>query len=83
MKFKLFGEDLFYAIEVGKEISCEPWRWGTSQTFVFERDGKHFMFTARFHYEDGISDGDAVCGVTAVEVRPVEKVVTTTVWELV
>lgn len=65
-------EEICDAMEEGKEVACEPWRWGTNRTYVFERDGKHFEFTAQFHSEDGLQDDD----VDAYEVRPVEKTIT-------
>lgn len=75
MNITLTGEDFHEAIDEGKEVACEPWRWGTNRTYVFEKDGKHFQFTAQFHSEDGLQDDSA----DAVEVRAVEK--TVTVWE--
>lgn len=54
-------------------VSSQPWRHGTRQTYVFEHDGKHWMFTADVHHDDGIqiySDG-----VTCTQVHQVERVV--------
>lgn len=49
------------------------WRWGSTTSYVFARDGKHYMFTMRYHVEEGIqNDGD----VLIHEVRPVETIIT-------
>ncbi len=74
---KLTKEEFFDVTETGAETTCEPWRWGTTRTYVFERDGKHFEVTAQFHSQDGLQDDT----FDAYEVRAVEKTVTT--WERV
>lgn len=69
----LKGEELYDAIDEGTEVACEPWRWGTIRTYVFEKDGKHYRFTALFHSEEGVQEADS--GVTAEEVVSREKTI--------
>ena len=74
----LTKEDVLDAIEEGTEIDCETWKWGTTNTYVFERKGRHFRFSVQIHSQDGIQFyGPIDCD----EVRPAEKIVIT--WELV
>lgn len=69
---KLTKEELHDAIDEGTEIGCSPWRWGTNRTYVIERAGKHYKFTAQFHSEEGLQDEEA----TLVEVVAREKTIT-------
>lgn len=57
-------------------IYSEPWRHGTSQTFVFEFGNAHWSFVARVHHDDGIQfEGPVI----ATQVHQVER--TVKVWE--
>ncbi len=49
---KLNKEELYDALDSGTEIACEPWRWGTNRTYVFQKDGRHYRFTAQSERPD-------------------------------
>lgn len=72
-------DDVYEAIYDGQRIATESWRWGTTETYVYEREpGRFYRFTVQMHSQDGLQ----IFGpVTATEVRQVEKVVK--VWEVV
>jgi hypothetical protein len=72
----LTEEEVHEVIETGDKIATESWRWGTASTYVFERDGKHYKTTIRLHSTEGFQDETA----SAIEVTPVDKVVTVREW---
>lgn len=76
MSITLTEEEVHEVIETGKVIGADSWRWGTAKTYVFERDGKHFKTTIRLHATEGFQDETA----SAIEVTPVDKIVTVTEW---
>lgn len=55
-------------------IRTGSWRWGSTETYVAEIDGEHWMFSVRYHCEDGRQREPEV----AYKVKAVE--VTTTQW---
>jgi hypothetical protein len=61
-----------------ESIETESWRHGTRQTFVFEHEGSHWMFTTEVSYDDGLQ----LYGPTeATQVHQVEETVTRKVWK--
>ncbi len=76
MRITLTEEEVHEVVETGTKIATEAWRWGTASTYVFERDGKHFKVIIRLHSSEGFQDETA----TAIEVMPVDKVVTVREW---
>lgn len=56
-----------------ESIATGSWRWGHTETFIFDKDGKHFRFTMRYHPEEGMqNDGSVIC----TEVTPVTRTIT-------
>lgn len=72
----LTPEALWSLIEESEHIGTSAWKWGTRETYVCEREGKHFKFTVEIHSQDGLQNYGTV---KLTEVRPVEK--TIKVWE--
>lgn len=68
-------EEVFEAIDDMQWLDVMSWKWGTTDTYVFKRDGAYWRFTVNIHYDDGVQfDGPVECE----EVR--EKVVSTIEW---
>ncbi len=74
-KIKLTLEEASNIVETGTHVATDGWRWGTVESYVFERDGKTYRADIRFHSEEG---AQTEYGIDAYEVKPV--VVTTTDW---
>jgi len=60
------------AFDDANPVSTGSWRWGSTETYVKEIDGKHYAFTGRYHVEEGLQDED----IYGTEVRPVERTIT-------
>jgi hypothetical protein len=75
MSTRVFTEDEIRDQDL-KSIETASWRHGTRETYVFECDGKHWMFTTEVSYDDGIQlYGPTECA----QVHQVER--TVTAWE--
>ncbi len=72
MTISITHDQLNEIVNTHVPVKSGAWRWGTTESYVFKKDGKHFLVTARFHVQEGLqNDGD----VAAYEVKPVEKTV--------
>ena len=60
-------------IDKEEYVQTSSWRWGTVESYVFERDGKHYRADIRFHSEEG---PQIDYGIEAYEVEPIDRVVT-------
>lgn len=74
MKKQMSRGELLDLIEDSQEVTSEPWKWGTTQTFVCVIDGKNYMFAAQFHSQDGVQHYDGMT-VDFTEVHQVERMV--------
>jgi hypothetical protein len=68
-KITITHEKMSEIVEDSDPVAEGSWRWGSTNSYVFEQDGKSFMVTARFHVEEGLQDESPY---TAVEVKAVE-----------
>ena len=75
---KLSNEEVNEIVEDQEPVEEGRWRWGTTGSYVIDRDGKHYLFTARFHVEEGLQEEGPY---NAYEVEPIQ--VTQTVWRRV
>lgn len=57
-------------MEDGQPVDQGTWRWGHTETYVFEENGKHYAFLARFQPEHGCQNIDG--GIDCYEVEAVE-----------
>lgn len=69
----LTEDDVELIFETGESIGKGSWRHGHTETYIFQRDGKTYETTLRFHPYEGLQDKD--CSV-AYEVTPVKVEVT-------
>jgi hypothetical protein len=69
---KFTKEQVLEVFDRQEPVEEGSWRWGRTASYVVEDAGKHWMFTARFHVEEGLQDEDC----HAYEVEPVTKTVT-------
>lgn len=62
MDLKMSREDVCELIEDSTEIAKGEWRWGATTTYVYVRDGKHYMFVVRRHVTEGLQheDGETI-----------------------
>lgn len=51
-----------------ESVETGGWRWGTTETYVVEKDGANWMFTVHYHSEDGRQRES----VRAIKVRQIE-----------
>lgn len=58
-------------VDAEKPVDTGLWRWGHTQSYVKKYGDKHYMFTARFHVQEGLQEEDC----NAYEVVPVEKTI--------
>ena len=60
-----------------EEVGERKWRHGTIKSFVFERDGKHYMFEVICHHEEGWQVYEET---VAHQVKSIEKTVIIKEW---
>jgi hypothetical protein len=66
---QLSNDEVELIIETHQSVSEGSWRWGSTDSYVIDRDGSHFLVTVRFHVGEGwVPEGP----YTAIEVKPVE-----------
>ena len=75
---KLTHREIKDIVDSDEPVSNGKWRWGTTSSYVIERNFKNYMFTVAFHVEEGLEDGG---DIEAVEVEPI--VIETTEWRKV
>ncbi len=68
MRVPMTREELIELIEDSEQISSSPWRWGSTDSYVCLRDGKHYRFTVQCHRDDGLQHYEHV-EMTEVEQR--------------
>lgn len=50
---RLTPEEAFDLVEDAEKIATAPWRHGTIETFVFEKDGAHWRASIHVHHSEG------------------------------
>ena len=73
---KVKSEELYDLLDDLDPVEKSNWRHGHRDTYVFEKDGKHWMVTVDVHHEEGWQLLDET---EAMRVYPHQ--VTTTVWK--
>jgi hypothetical protein len=59
----------------GQSVKTQDWKWGTRESYVFERGGKHYMVEVEMHSQDGAQTYDPM-----VAERVYPHIVKKTVW---
>lgn len=70
----LTKEEVFDVLEEdGELIGRGSWKWGHTETYIFDCDGSKYKLTVQYHRDEGIMFYDNI--TRAVRVKPVEKTI--------
>ncbi len=50
------SEEMIECAMEGERIACEPWKWGTQQTYRFDFNDQTYIADLFIHSQEGVQD---------------------------